>query len=224
MNSLIDAKLTPINATLRELTGQISDALGQLKRMKIEIENRGQKGSNLLAQTDKTALPLADIRSALETAQKRDTIVAHAEFASFKDQVENLTPSAKDYWVTVAAIINYQSYINQRDNKAPDPTKVARPCSMLTEGLGKGNLIQGAPITNCVVDLDTTENELDNLVIRNSVVRYHGGAVTMKHVVFINCSFILDLKSFPQHPARPDFLRELLASDQTVVPLTSTAG
>jgi hypothetical protein len=142
--------------------------------------------------------------------------------ADYRKKVQTLPTSATDYWATVAAIINYQSYVNQMEDKAPDPLQVAKPCPFVTKGGGSHNLVQGGavPFIGCVVDLDGTQNEVDGAVFENSVIRWHGGTVTIKSATFINCRFVIDIKT---EPARPDLLKRLLASDQTYFTLT-TAG
>jgi hypothetical protein len=72
----------------------------------------------------------------------------------------------------------------------------------------------------CLVDLDTTTNVVDGAFIRDSVVRYHGGQVTMRNVTFINCRFILDIKK-SSTPSHPELLQQLLASDQHQVRLST---
>jgi hypothetical protein len=140
--------------------------------------------------------------------------------ASLNEMNQTLPTSATDYWATVAAIINYQSYVNQMGNKAPDPLQVAKPCPFVTKGSGgSNNLIQGAiPFTGCVVDLDGTQNTVEGAVFENSVIRWHGGPVTIKSATFINCRFVIDIKT---EPPRPDLLKQLLASDQIYFTLTA---
>jgi hypothetical protein len=103
---------------------------------------------------------------------------------------------------------------------APNPLQVAKPCPGVTKGPGdSGNLIQGPwRFTACVVDLDGTQNEVEGAVFQNSVIRWHGGPVTIKSATFINCRFVIDIKT---EPARPDLLKQLLASDQTYFTLTA---
>ena len=60
-------------------------------------------------------------------------------------------------------------------------------------------------------------------MIRDSVVRYHGGPVQMRDVVFVNCYFELDLSKFPPEkvPAHPEVLLALLDSNQQEVKLST---
>ncbi|MGB8523651.1 MAG: hypothetical protein WCD43_11850 [Candidatus Acidiferrales bacterium] len=143
--------------------------------------------------------------------------------ADYKKTVQALNPnSSSQYWKTVAAIINYQSKINQSSG-APDPLKVSHRCPGLTQGTGGNNVFEGPgiPISNCILDLDTTHNVLSNLVIKDSVVRYHGGPVALRDVLFVNCTFILDVSS-TNPPAQPAILLTILNSpDQKEVKITT---
>ena len=177
----------------------------------------------MLAKSNNPSDILGSIRADLVKAEKQRQKLPLLKFAAYRKDVEALPPSTTDYWTTVAAIINYQSFLNQLENKAPDPSTVARPCLFVTAGgISNNNTLEGTSrFSRCIVDLDTTTNFVDSAVIRDSVVRYHGGAVTIRHAIFIHCAFILDLKDFPQKPARPDLLRDLLASDQIYFTLPS---
>jgi hypothetical protein len=100
--------------------------------------------------------------------------------------------------------------------EAPDPAKVSTACEGITEGTGGNNMFVGVPISHCVVDLDSTHNALLNVVIKDSVIRYHGGPVNIS-AVFVNCTFILDLPP-NKAPAQPAILYALLNSpDQRTV-------
>jgi hypothetical protein len=68
------------------------------------------------------------------------------------------------------------------------------------------------------VDLDGTTNDVEGAVFRNSLIRWHGGPVTIKSATSINCRFVIDIKT---EPARPDLLKQLLASDQTYFTLAA---
>ena len=146
-----------------------------------------------------------------------------ADLIDYRNDVQAIPASGVDYWETVAAIINYQSFLNQLNGKAPDPSKVSHPCSGLTAGTGQYNLIQGGAIKNCVIDLDTTHDLIENLTIRDSVVRYHGGPVQLRDVTFVNCFFVLDLAKSPstEKPAHPEVLLALLDSNQQHVKLST---
>lgn len=117
---LIDKRLDPINQRLDHLTEQVNDVVGQLKR--IDEENR-----------------LANIRTALQVATDTKKLVPPAEMVRYRNTISALPSSAKDYWTTVAAIINYQSLLNRMLNLAPDPSAVSRPCLELTAGIGRYN-------------------------------------------------------------------------------------
>jgi hypothetical protein len=219
---LISKHLEPINQRLDHLAEQVNDALGQLKRIDEEIQRR--RSINEKPLLSKSATPnqiLAAIRTKLRAAEKTKTALPDAALINYRKTVQALPNSEKDYWTTVAAIINYQSFLNRTFGNAPDPAKVSHPCLGLTAGSGSDNVIQGYRIAHCVVDLDTTHNVLEDLVIRDSVVRYHGGPVALRNVVFVNCSFVLDPANFPNNPAQPGLLLSLLDSDQKQIKLST---
>jgi hypothetical protein len=225
VNENIDAKLGPINEQLRELNrliGQLQGKVGTVasEQNKINLRLDQQKSLANLMAPDRV---LRTIRSEIQAAKASAERLPVSTLIDYKNAVQTLPASAFDYWRTVAEIINYQSFLNQMNDKAPDPAKVSHRCSGLTAGTGQGNLIQGGQIVKCILDLDTTHNLLENLVIRDSVVRYHGGPVEMRDVLFVNCYFDLDLsKSAPQKaPAHPEVLLALLDSNQQRVKLST---
>jgi hypothetical protein len=110
----------------------------------------------------------------------------------------------------VAAIINYQSKIDQLSGEAPDPVKISKPCGGLTAGTGGHNLFARMTFSNCIVDLDT-DDMFQNVTFINSVIRYKGGPANLFNVAFVNCTFQLDLPP-NSSPAKPNFLFALLDS------------
>jgi hypothetical protein len=208
INRLVSDQLKPLSETVNKIAADVAYLKGKA----------GVANTKLDSNPDKA---LTGIRVSLKRAQDRNKILPVPTLAEYRKKVETLPTSATDYWATVAAIINYQSYVNQMEDKAPDPQQVARPCPFVTKRSGQNhNLIQG-PIQfdGCVVDLDGTENEVDGAVFKNSVIRWHGGPVTIRMATFINCRFVIDIKT---EPARPDLLKKLLASDQTYFTLTAS--
>jgi hypothetical protein len=224
-NRLIDEKLDPVKRDIQELTGKVNQALGELDKinLKLKVSSLRQGSPGLLAQSNNSSDVLTGIRASLENAQKGKHRLPETEVVEYRKKIQSLSPSTTDYWTTVADIINYQSFLNQLENRAPDPSTIAHPCAFVTAGTGNFNVIQGPMVFEaCLVDLDTTTNVVDGAFIKNSVVRYHGGAVTMRNVTFVNCRFILDIRK-SQTPTHPELLQQLLASNQLQVRL-STAG
>ena len=177
INESVDKKLEPINSKLGELLEKIGDTEGQLKRL------RGNPKKVLGTIS-------AEIRAATDDKK----IIPATRLAAYKDAIHKLSPSDPEFWPTVAAIINYDSFVNQKTGKAPDPKKVSKPCGMLTQG--EYNAFIGGVYENCVVNLDT--QVFQNVVFKNSVIRYHGQRITLINVQFVNCSFILDLPPKPE--------------------------
>jgi hypothetical protein len=215
VNLLIDDKLKPLSLQIQTLTAQVNDALGQLKRIDARVNTLKPDGTNLQVKGRSPGEVLTGIRANLAKAEKRRQQLPVAELVDYKKKVQSIGPSSMDYWTTVAAIINYQSFLNQLQHNAPDPDSVAKPCMFATESPNvRHNVLSGTQhFTNCYVDLDTSSNLIQDAVIKDSVVRYHGGKITFQHAVFINCRFVVDIKG-SQEPNRPDLLLALMRSDQ----------
>jgi hypothetical protein len=213
---LIDDKLDPVKKDIQGLTAQVNLALGEFNSasLKRNVSELKQGDQSIQAKGNSQSDVMADIRANLVQAQQ---LRQKLPLTGLVKQIQMVPASAKDYWLTVAAIINYQSYLNQLDHNAPSPDSVAGPCMFVTEGspnISNNVLFGKHKFKRCIVDLDTSTNTVQDAVIEDSVVRYHGGEVTFKNVLFINCRFIVDIKA-PQVPTRPDLLLSLLKSDQS---------
>jgi hypothetical protein len=204
--------------------------LGALSTLMIQIKgsvDRVEKTqtANFQDLNNKIAVAqLTALKSSIETAQKTHEIISKPELADYKQTLKELPPSASGYWTTVAAIINYQSLINQMNNQAPDPAIVSQPCPGLTQGSGGDNVFRSEILSGCVVDLDSTHNALVDITFKNSVIRYHGGPLTLSNVRFENCRFVLDIPvTAPANPERNRFLMTLFeAPHTTAVTVAST--
>lgn len=141
----------------------------------------------------RTSYKLISIRVAVQEAQTLGVVLPSSQLAKYKSTLRQTSPSSAEFFSSVAAVINYQSWLNQKDGLAPDPAKVSRPCMLTNEGSIRsyGNAIIGMPVSNCVVDLDT--QLFSDVTFKDAVVRYHGGPVQLSNVTFVNCRFILNL-------------------------------
>jgi hypothetical protein len=155
---------------------------------------------------------LADIKGTVSRAESLGKLLSKEQLDSYKQLVENLPPSVPEYWITVASIINYQSWANQKLGSAPDPAAVSRHCT----ASGIHNIYAWSDFSGCVVYLD--QSTFDHVTFTNSVIHYAGGPVRLNVVTFTNCRFIIDT-NLPTQPQKPAFLRSLLASDQMTVNL-----
>jgi hypothetical protein len=224
LNDSFDTKLGPINKQLESMNraiGQVQGKLGIFEANQAKTNKRIDQQTSLARLVDPNRV-LAMIRTAIETAEFRGTLLPVSDVNDYRNAVQALPSSAHEYWTTVAAIINYQSLINQMSGEAPNPANVSKPCALLTNG---GNLrsfnnsFTGFNVSNCVVDLDT--QEFSNGTFTNSVVRYRGGPVTLDRVRFVNCRFVLGLKTPPSTPAQENLLLALLASpDQKTIQIS----
>jgi hypothetical protein len=159
----------------------------------------------------RTNYELASIRKRLQMAEDAGTVLPASQIVKYKGTIRATPSSTGEYWKTVAAVINYQSYLNQMRGEAPDPTKVANPCF---DENARYNTFEDIQLRNCVIVLD---NETFNSVaFRDSVVIYHGGPVIVRNVAFINCRFVLDLAQQPEIPAEKNLLLALLTSPDQI--------
>jgi len=239
----IDEKLAPIQSDLSTLKQDVAELKGQfeqLNRDQKRISARvDQQQDSLAKQRDLFASQqvffarmldpdraLRTIRESLQSAQTQRVLLAPADVAEYRDLVRVLPRSAHEYWQTAAAIINYQSFVNQIENNAPDPAKVSVPCGGLTTGKGGGNVFKDIVISGCVVDLDSTQNALIGVVLKDDVIRYHGGPLPPMNVIFVNCTFEFDLPAVPvrqlSRPATNLILTLLNSPTQTNVKAENT--
>lgn len=149
---------------------------------------------------------LSNIRATVQMAEAQRTILPPSQIAKYKDTLRAMSPSVGQYWATAAAIINYQSLVNQVNHQAPDPTQVAKPCYLEN---ARNNVFRNDDFADCVFVLDN--ETLEHTTLRDSVVIYHGGSVTLADAKFVNCRFVLDFTD-REIPARTDLLLTLLAS------------
>jgi hypothetical protein len=223
INGNVDTKLGLLNGRLQDLSRDLARIQG---RLGIYVSGQRKLKSRLDQQTSLAKLIdpnriLGTIRAEIQLAQDTKNTLSISDLNDYKNVVQALPASAREYWTTVAAIINYQSLLNQMSGSAPDPAAISHVCSGLTSGTGGYNVIEGGEIRNCILDLDSTHNLLRNVVVSDSVVRYHGGQVAIQNVWFKNCRFILELSGSAQPPAHPEFLLALLDSNQQLVTLST---
>jgi hypothetical protein len=212
INSNIDQKLAPINQQLETLTQQVGQLQGRFQQLDTgqkKISARLDQQASLAKLMDPNRV-LRTIREEIQTARRNGKLLPASDLADYKNAVHAVPTSAYEYWTTVAAIINYQSFLEQLRGNAPNPYAVSEPCATLTNDghmISQGNVTIGATFSNCIVDLDT--ETLRNVVFRNSVVRYSGGSTNLSNVTFVNCRFILNIGTKPE---KPELLLSLLDS------------
>jgi len=230
-NQLIDEKLQPAVKEINENTDRRAESLNNqlsdlnrrvgitegeldllkngfkkqaLQQEKLNDRLRQQEALNRLQDPNRT---LAAIRAEIQDAESSNRKLPESDLAVYRDAIHALAPSAANYWVTMAAIINYQSRLNQMSGEAPDPSEVARPC--LDEN-SIGNVFSGVTFPRCTVVLDN--EAFDHVVFQDSVIFYHGGPVSLNNVRFVNCTFKLELTSQPGPPPQKNLLLALLDS------------
>jgi hypothetical protein len=215
-------KLDTIISRLNRIEGWKEGIEGQvriLKQSQTDQQQEQQRLQNRLGQQEalnRLQDPkriLATIRAEVQMAESTGTTVPDSQLADYKNAVHSLPSTAFEYWVTVATIINYQSFLNQMNGVAPDPTKIVKPCSFGITG-GHGNRYINMLMQGCVVDLDT--QDFENNTFTNCVIRYRGAPTKLVNVRFINCRFIFEIAAAGKAPAAPKLLLSVLDSTDQI--------
>jgi hypothetical protein len=218
----LDKKLKPVTDKLDELNTRVSKLEGrfdQLDNEQRKINARVDQQASLARLMDPARI-LATIRAYLEIADSSGRLSSASDVADYRNVLQALPASSRNYWTTAAAVINYQSKINQMSGEAPDPLKVSKQCGAFGPN-SFNNLFRYSNFSNCFVYLD--RNQFKQVTFVNSVIHYGGGTVILDGVAFINCRFVLDA-AFPAQPQNPALLRTLLESDLTKVTIGGSGG
>jgi hypothetical protein len=217
-------RMVGLSGKIDGLSVRLSHVEGSLDRRVSSLETQAARQASL-AKLQGPGRSLALIRAEIELADMSGKLLAASDLADYRNVALELPPSANEYWTTLAAIINYQSKLNQMSGEAPDPLKISKACGGLTNNenmRNPGNSYMNERLTNCVIDLDN--ESLLGVTVVNSVIRYSGGPVNLNDVRFLNCRFILsvDVKT---KPANSGLLLALLDSpDQKDIRLNEPAA
>ena len=219
--ALISSKMDDVLSRLSNLEGWKEGVGSQVRILKESVKKQSKQQDILqrkigqqeaLTRIQNPDWIFATIRAQLQMAESARKIVPVSDITDYKNALSALPTSARGYWITAAAIINYQSFVNQLAGRAPNPAAISSPCLGLTNKgrlHSKNNLFIGVPISNCVVDLDG--QGFVGTTFINAVIRYHGGPVTLRDVQFVNCAFIVDLP--PEGtPSQPQLIMAILSS------------
>jgi hypothetical protein len=230
-NDLIEKKLTPaiggVNENINAKIGELNKTIGGLSDKVANLYGLTGKVASLEAKTDRqTSLArlmdpnrtLGMVRAEIQLAQANGKPLSPATLVDYKNAVLELPSSSYQYWTTVAAIINYQSKMNQMSGEAPDPSKVSRPCVGFTNNEhmhASGNLVAHQIVKNCIADLET--GAFQDVTFVNSVIRYNGGTTSLTNVTFVNCNFIINLAVTPKPDKYPLLVALLNSPTQSSV-------
>ena len=201
-------KLTQQLNSLSERVGNLYGLLGRVSK----LESDTSKNQSLARLIDPNRI-LATIRTEIELAENKSVPLPQTTLVDYKNAIQTLPNSARSYWETVAAIINYQSKINQLSGKAPDPARVSQKCLFLTSDPNihiSNSEVGNDTYTNCIVDLDAGV-AFSHIVFRDSVIRYSGGPTHIDNVRFVNCNFQLNVQT-KKAPVNIEMLLALLNS------------
>src|SRR5208337_3163409 len=171
INEHIDSKVDELGKKIDALSDRVSRIEGQLGNRVSSLEHRADQQISLARIMDPNRT-LGTIRAELQMARASGKLLSVSDLEDYRNAVQALPISAREYWTTAAAIINYQSLLNQMSDEAPDPTKVSTPClGMTTQNgvLSQNNMFRNFSIPNCVVDLDTLH--FIRVTFINSVIR-----------------------------------------------------
>jgi hypothetical protein len=222
----LERKFEKIDGQFADLSGKIGHVQGQMDELNARAGKLATSQDELRRRVDgqeavtRVINPnriFATIQGEIEMAEKERRPIPPSELADYKlallslpsNKGASIQPNASShFWITAAAIINYQSRLNQLGGNAPDPEKVAKPCIPPN---WRHNLIQGG-FRDCVVSLDT--NSFRDVTFVDSVIIYKGGGAVLDNVTFVNCAFKLDLPSGSQPKELPLMTALLESTDQ----------
>jgi septal ring factor EnvC (AmiA/AmiB activator) len=111
----ISGKLATVAEDLKALEGWRQGVESNVKRISNQQEDLKQRvtGQQAIAKLIDPNRVLATIRSELAIANQSAQKLPQSQLIDYKNAVKDLPNSAHEYWATVAAIINYQSLLNQ---------------------------------------------------------------------------------------------------------------
>lgn len=190
-------------------------------RLKNSIE-----GQRSIARLMDPARILATIRAEIQIAERSKTAISEPQLVDYRNAIKALPENTYQYWQTIAAIINYQSLLNQLAGYAPDPEKVSKPCA-LSPGGGDGRLAVNnffggrTVIRQCNIDLSHNANVMADVTFIDCVIRFSGTVVGIRKAAFINCRFILDLPPQVQKPVATNLLLALADGNQRRVTISN---
>jgi hypothetical protein len=223
LNTDLGKRMVGLSGKIDGLSDRVSRIEGSLNRRVSSLETQAGRQASL-AKLQGPGRTLALIRAEIETAEMSGKLLAASDLADYRNVALELPPSANEYWTTLAAIINYQSKLNQMSGEAPDPLKISKVCGGLTNNENMrnlGNNYMNERLTNCVIDLDN--ESFFRVTFINSVIRYSGGPVNLNDVRFLNCRFILSVDAKTK-PVNSGLLLVLLdSSDQKDIRLNKPA-
>ena len=193
----ISDKLDDVNSRLHNIEGWREGVEGNIRILKESQQDINTRlgRQEALARVEDPNRILGEIRTEVKLAQDRRGVIPPPQLADYRNALRALPPSAQNYWITVAEIINYQSLLNQMSGTAPDPTTVAKPCGIVGPN-SYNNTFAQSTFPDCIAYIDS--NHFRNITFRNSVIIYRGGPADLVNVVFDNCRFQLELP-----PGRP---------------------
>jgi hypothetical protein len=225
----IDHTTTGIDKRVSDLEQWKRDILDpNMRRVRIQQESlkRGQDEIRRKVESDEAFVKLSDpqrviglINGEIALATQSAIPLGAAKLVDYKAAMRGISPNASAYWSTVAAIINYQSLLDQRLGHAPDPAKVSRPCPFFTDSpsFANNSVGSGRPIVarGCIVDLDNTNDFLAPVTFINCVVRYgYKRPISFRQVRFVNCNFQLGAPPSNLPEDRFKLLQALLESSE----------
>lgn len=212
-----------IGTRLNDLSDRISRMEGKLNIRVSSLEQRADRQTSLASLID-PGRTLGLIQNEIQLASTTGRKIPESTLGDYRNAVLELPSDSNQYWNTVAAVINYQSFQNQLSGAAPDPLKVSKPCPIFSNSNVPGGVsFSGLRVRGCVVDLDG--NTIIGMVFENSVIRYSGGQTFVEGSRFINCRFVFRLSHPNAKPQSPKLLYALLNSgDQKRFTIDSTVS
>ncbi len=133
-------------------------------------------------------------------------------------------PDLPQVWQTTSTFINYKS-----DSLLPDSSRVILLAKVGCT-LGIGNITFTVRMQNCEVELDDLvetrlpDGSYPNYLLINCVVRYKGGTIHAKGIVFQNCVFRFQTPTVPSREGMLAMRQLTTVQDETKITLSLSTG
>lgn len=126
-NAAVEKRLQPVEKQLNIIDASAKAVAREQQELKKQVD-----GQQAMIRIGSPSRILAIIQQEIRIAETSSSVLPAAQLADYKSAIRAIPDSQTGYWQTVAAVVNYQSLLNQLNGYAPDPTKVARPCPGFT--------------------------------------------------------------------------------------------
>ena len=225
VDNQIDAKFKEhhfdeVASDVKIMKGQMQEISGYLK---ILVEKNMRQAAELSPREFQNSLP--EIKSVLSVAGVQRATVPNDVVKSLREGFQRADDGAPEYWSGLANFITYESSLRAGFSITLNIPRCPAPRtsdSGVVTGINPDGTkapptkLERITIQDCLLDLDQYP-----LVVafgcNHCVVKYSGGALTLKNVVFEECLFLFSFNSEPTSADGRLFARNVLKNDATSI-------